>query len=334
MVTDSPFLEQIYSKASSNPKHIVLPEGEDDRIIRAAILAAERGIAEITLLGSPAKIQPVIEDTGKSPLNITIVEPSSCPRLENYTNELVKIRQHKGISREEARDTILQPLGYAAMMVKLNHADGTIGGAVHTTADTLRAALQIIGRAPSVDTVSSFFIMIADQPHHPFQGPVIFADCAMVIDPTARQLAQIGENAALSVSTILGIDPSVAFLSFSTAGSGSHEKVQTVQEAIQIAKEKYSDWIIDEELQFDAALDPLIRQRKAPHLLLDTPPNVFVFPNLDAGNIGYKIAERIGGMKAVGPVLQGLAKPANDLSRGSKVEDILSLIAITGLQAG
>ena len=219
------------------------------------------------------------------------------------------------------------------MMVRQNHADGTIGGAVNTTADTLRAALQIIGRSPNVDTVSSFFIMIADKPHHPFQGPVIFADCAMVIDPTALQLAQIGETAALSASTILGIKPKVAFLTFSTAGSGAHERVQRIREAIQIAKVNYPDWIIEEELQFDAALDPTLRKRKAPNLNLDVPPNVFVFPNLEAGNIGYKIAERVGGMKAVGPVLQGLAKPANDLSRGSKVEDILSLIAITGLQA-
>ena len=332
MGSDSPFLEQVFAKASANPHHIVLPEGEDNRIIQAAILAARKGIAEITLLGSPAKIQPVIEDSAKSPLNLTVVDPSSSPWLEEYTNELVRIRQHKGVNREEARNTVLQPLGYAAMMVKLGHADGTIGGAVHTTADTLRAALQIIGRSSDVDTVSSFFIMIADKPYHPFHGPVIFADCAMVIDPTAMQLAQIGENAALSASTVLGIKPKVAFLSFSTAGSGSHEKVQRIQEAINIAIAKYPDWIIGRELQFDAALDPLLRQRKAPDLDLDKPPNVFIFPNLDAGNIGYKIAERIGGMKAVGPVLQGLAKPANDLSRGSKIEDILSLIAITGLQ--
>lgn len=329
---NSPFLAQVFAKACAKPRHIVLPEGEDSRIIQAAILASERGIAKITLLGSPAKIQRVLDDSEKSPSNLTIVDPSSSPLLEEYTNELVRIRQHKGIGRKEARDTILQPLGYAAMMVKLDHADGTIGGAVHTTADTLRVALQIIGRSPDVDTVSSFFIMIADKPYHPFQGPAIFADCAMVIDPTAMQLAQIGEYAALSASTVLGIKPKVAFLSFSTAGSGSHERVQRIQEAIKIAQDKYPDWIIGKEIQFDAALDPLLRQRKAPDLDLDMPPNVFVFPNLDAGNIGYKIAERIGGMTAVGPVLQGLAKPANDLSRGCKVEDILSLIAITGLQ--
>ena len=333
MQPDLPFLAQVFAKASANRRHIVLPEGEDNRIIQAAILAADKGIADITLLGPQAKIQPVIEDSTNSPLNITVVDPSASPWLEEYTSELVRIRQHKGISRAEARAVVRQPLGYAAMMVKLGHADGTIGGAAHTTADTLRAALQIIGRSPEVDTVSSFFIMIADRPHHPIRGPVIFADCAMVIDPTAKQLAQIGEKAALSASTVLGEEPKVAFLSFSTAGSGSHERVARVQEAIAITKGKYPDWVVASELQLDAALDPLLRQRKAPDLALDIPPNVFIFPNLDAGNIGYKIAERIGGMKAIGPVLQGLAKPANDLSRGSRIEDILALIAITGLQA-
>lgn len=332
MVANSPFLEEVYAKARAKRCHIVLPEGEDQRIIQAAILAAEQGIADITLLGSTDRIHSKMADSKPSLSNILIVNPVSSPLVEGYIDELIRIRSHKGITEEEARKTILQPLGFAAMMVKQNHADGTIGGAVNTTADTLRAALQIIGRSPNVDTVSSFFIMIAE-PHHPFQGPVIFADCAMVIDPTALQLVQIGETAALSASTILGIKPKVAFLTFSTAGSGSHERVQRIHEAIQIAKANYPDWIIEEELQFDAALDPELRKRKAPSLNLDVPPNVFVFPNLEAGNIGYKIAERVGGMKAVGPVLQGLAKPANDLSRGSKVEDILSLIAITGLQA-
>jgi len=332
MVADSPFLEVVFSKARAKRCHIVLPEGEDQRIIQAAILAAEQGIADITLLGSAERIHSKMTDSKPSLSNILIVDPASSPLVGGYIDELIRIRSHKGITEEEARSTIIQPLGFAAMMVKLSHADGTIGGAVNTTADTLRAALQIIGRSPNVDTVSSFFIMIADKPHHPLQGLVIFADCAMVIDPTALQLAQIGETAALSASSILGIEPKVAFLSFSTAGSGSHEKVTRIREAIKIAKANHSDWIIEEELQFDAALDPALRERKAPGLNLDATPNVFVFPSLEAGNIGYKIAERVGGMKAVGPVLQGLAKPANDLSRGSKVEDILSLIAITVLQ--
>ena len=332
MVADSPFLEVVFSKARAKRCHIVLPEGEDQRIIQAAILAAEQGIADITLLGSSERIHSKMTDSKPSLSNILIVDPASSPLVGGYIDELIRIRSDKGITEEEARSTIIQPLGFAAMMVKLSHADGTIGGAVNTTADTLRAALQIIGRSPNVDTVSSFFIMIADKPHHPLQGPVIFADCAMVIDPTALQLAQIGETAALSASSILEIEPKVAFLSFSTAGSGSHEKVTRIREAIKIAKANHSDWIIEEELQFDAALDPALRERKAPGLNLDATPNVFVFPSLEAGNIGYKIAERVGGMKAVGPVLQGLAKPANDLSRGSKVEDILSLIAITVLQ--
>lgn len=332
MTSDSSFLEKVFTKASANPRRIVFPEGEDDRIVEAAILAANRGIAKMTLLGSRANIHSMLQDSKHSSQYLAVIDPRVSPRLDEYIEELFQLRKHKGISREEARKIVSQPLGFAAMMVRLGHADGTIGGAVHTTADTLRAALQIIGKSSKVDTVSSFFIMLAEKNQSPFKGPVIFADCAMVIEPTARQLAQIGENAALSASIILGILPKVAFLSFSTAGSGSDERVLRIKEAIQITRNKYPDWIIEQELQFDAAIDPLLRKRKAPDLVLDTTPNVFIFPNLDAGNIGYKIAERIGGMRAVGPVLQGLAKPANDLSRGSKIEDILSLIAITGLQ--
>lgn len=242
------------------------------------------------------------------------------------------MRKHKGVSENTALATVSTPLGFAAMMVRQRDADGTIGGAVETTTNVVRTALQIIGRAPDVDTVSSYFLMLIDGGTR----PIIFADCGLVLQPTAPELASIAIASARSLTAMTGLEPKVAMLSFSTKGSvptGAHESLGRIAEAMEMVQTKAPDLAIDGELQFDAALLPEIAERKAPDSPVAGAANVFVFPSLSAGNIGYKIAQRIGGATALGPILQGLAKPANDLSRGCSAEDIYQMIAITGAQA-
>ncbi len=328
-----PFVQELFRRARHNPRHVVLPEGEDDRIIAAAQWAVREGLAKITLLGTPEIITPRIRDSDMPASWIEVVDPTRSLRLEDYAERFFELRKHEGISREKARKAVLQPLLFAAMMVHRDAADGTIGGAVNTTADTLKAALQVVGRKQHVKTVSSFFIMLPHQRVQPIQSPVIFADCAMVVAPDAEQLAEIGLSTGESAHAILNQDPRIGFLSFSTSGSSKHRNVDTVTQALDMARKVRPNWFIPRELQFDAAVDEKLRQKKVPDLAFKGHPNVFIFPNLEAGNIGYKIAERIGGMTAIGPVLQGLAKPANDLSRGCKVEDIVALIALTCIQA-
>ncbi|MGI9400682.1 MAG: phosphate acetyltransferase, partial [Rhizobiaceae bacterium] len=236
-------------------------------------------------------------------------------------------------TRELAVEAVRNPLVLAAMMVRQDHAGGTIGGAVNTTGDTLRAALQVIGAAPGTRTVSSFFLMILDQSHHENPGVFAFADCALIVEPNSPQLAQIAISTADSFQAITGSEPKVAMLSFSTKGSAKHPRVEKVSEATAIVREHRPDLMIDGELQYDAAFVPDVAASKAPQSKIAGKANVFIFPSLEAANIGYKIAQRIGGATAIGPILQGMDKPANDLSRGCSVEDILHLIAITACQA-
>ena len=330
-----PFLEKLFHRVQQNPKHIVLSEGEDDRVIKAALYSSQHGLASITLLGSKEIINPKIGSQRGLKLPIQIVDPLHSIDSKKFSQALYTLRKHKGMNKSVAEIAIQHPLNYAAMMVNRNQADGTIGGAVYTTADTLRVALQLVGtKQKGSSTITSFFILIPGTENAPIQSPVLFADCALIVEPDSEQLAEIGLSSAHSVKSVLGLTPKVGFLSFSTAGSGKHPNVEKVCRAIEIARTKYPEWIIPLELQMDAAIDGALRKRKAPDLKFDGHPNVFVFPNLESGNIGYKIAERFGGMKAIGPVLQGLARPANDLSRGSKVDDIIALIAITSLQSG
>jgi len=326
------FLKELFQQFKKKHCHIVLSEGEDDRVIAAAIYVAQESRTTITLLGRSEIILSKISHHKLSSA-IKVVDPAQSEFIPAYSETYFSLRRHKGITREFARKAVTHPLNYAAIMVKENHAMGTIGGAVYTTADTLRAALHVIGRKPDTGHISSFFIMLPETEKTPIKSPVLFADCAMIVEPSAEQLAEIGLAAGHTAEKLLGTKPQVGFLSFSTAGSGNHPNVDKVKEALQIACLKKPNWIIPQELQFDAAIDPILRRKKAPNLEFEEHPNVFVFPNLEAGNIGYKIAERIGGMVAVGPVLQGLAKPANDLSRGCQVDDIIALIVITCLQA-
>ena len=324
-------LDRIFTEARRDPARLVLAEGADERVSAAAVEAAGRGIARLTLLCSRESARG-LRTVHREHSGIDIIVPAESSRFGEYAERYEKLRSHKGVSRNDAIRAMMDPLGFAAMMVRCNDADGTIAGAVATTADTIRAALQIIGTEPGVRQVSSFFLMIPAN-EAVFGNAVLFADCALSVNPGPEELAEIGVATANWTQPMLGEAPNVAFLSFSTKGSSMHEQARVVAEAVSIARAARPDAAIEGEIQFDAAIDPVVRQRKAPDSKVQGLPNVFVFPNLSAANIGYKIAERIGGMTAVGPVLQGLSRPANDLSRGCATEDILNLIAITSVQA-
>ena len=325
-------LEQIKSKAAKLHKTIVLCEGEDSRVVRAAQMATEEGIAKIVLLGDEASIRaanPQADLTG-----IQIVDPLTDSRLPSYRDKLVELRASKGMTPEQATELLKDGTYFGAMMLKFGDVDGLVSGACHSTANTLRPGLQIIKTAPGVSAVSSFNLMICPPQGNQYcpDGLVVFADCGLNPVYTAEGLADCAISTAQSAKNIAGIDPKVAMLSFSSKGSAKHDNVTLVQEATRIAKEKAPDLKLDGELQFDAAIVPSVGEMKAKGSLVAGHANVFIFPDLQAGNIGYKIAERLGGFMAVGPICQGFAKPLNDLSRGCKAEDIVAAIAITALQ--
>jgi phosphate acetyltransferase len=323
-------LDRIFAACRAGPRHILLSEGEDPRIQEAAARAVGEGLARITLLGDPGRIPA--ELVGRQGA-VTVIDPANAPDLDMLADECLRLRGAKGVTPEQARELVRTPLVQAALRVRLGQADGTVGGAVATTADTVRAALQFIGRAPGINTVSSFFLMLSCAKDAPIKGGMVFADCGLVISPTARELADIALASAASAQALLAARPRVALLSFSTAGSAEHESLVRIHEALRIARAADPELEIEGEIQFDAAIDDTIRQRKAPASHLSARPNVFVFPDLASGNIGYKIAQRLGGLTAVGPVLQGLNSPSNDLSRGCSVEDILAMIAVTTAQS-
>ena len=326
-------LDHILQAARSAPRHIVLAEGEDPRVVQAAVRAAREGIAGITLIGSREIVEERLAAAGATPGEIEVQDPASSPLAPRLADAYHVLRKGKGVDAAAAADVIRSPLVFAAMMVREGHADGTVGGAVATTADTVRAALQTIGRAPGVGLVSSFFLMMLCEPHHVKKGAFVFADCGLVVDPDAAGLADIAVMSARSYEALAGKPAKVAMLSFSTAGSASHERVSKVVEATRLAHAAAPGLAIDGELQFDSAFVEAVSAAKAPHSALHGEANVFVFPNLDAANIGYKIAQRIGGATAIGPILQGLAKPANDLSRGCNADDVFHMIAVTVVQA-
>ena len=325
-------LSEFIDSASLNPKRIVLAEGIDPRILDAAVAANDLGIGKITLLGNRATLIDELEKRGTS-AGVSVVDPETDDRRDEFIAKYKEIRAGRMIAPDEAQTMINDRLGFAAMMVREGHADGTIAGAVSTTADTIRAALKIIGRAVDTQRVSSFFLMFPPSRSGLFSKPVLFADCALTIEPNENELAEIAINSARSAATFLKETPRVAMLSFSTVGSANNSRTEKVRNAVAIANSHWPTLEIEGEIQFDAAVDANLRMRKNPGSRMTGMPNVFVFPSLEAANIGYKIAERVGGMKAVGPILQGLAKPANDLSRGCTSNDILSLIAVTSAQA-
>lgn len=327
-------LRAILGTASASDKIIALSEGDDPRVVEGAVRAVKEDVARIILIGDGAKISALLDaHEGFDPTRIDILDPAHSSITTELAEALFNRRKHKGMTLEEAGQQITNRLTFAAMLVHQGIADGTVGGAVETTSDTVRAALQIIGTAPGTTMVSSFFLMLFCQDHHEVKGARIFADCGLVVDPNAEEMAEIARASAASYSALTGNTARVAMLSFSTSGSAEHPKVSKVVEATRIAREKDPNLLIDGELQFDAAFVPEVAAQKATDSPLKGEANVFVFPSLNAGNLGYKIAQRIGGVEAIGPVLQGLAKPANDLSRGCTAEDILHMIAVTAVQA-
>lgn len=319
-------LAAIAARAAADIKHIVLSEGIDPRVQQAARAAADQGLARITILG-PATLADQVGDS------VAIEDPDTSDHHPDFAAAFHKLRAHKGMTAERAAETVRQPLVFAAMMVRQGLADGTVGGAIHTTSDTVRAALQVIGKRKGAPLVSSFFLMVLPDGHPMGRGGMIFSDCGLVIEPSAEELAAIAQQAAASGRALLDTVPKVAMLSFSSKGSARHPAVDKVAEATQIAQAAAPDLAIDGELQFDAALIPSVAASKAKGSPVAGQANVMVFPTLDAGNIGYKIAQRIGGATAIGPVLQGLAQPANDLSRGCSADDIVQMVAVTAVQA-
>ncbi|MEN0087143.1 MAG: phosphate acyltransferase [Pseudomonadota bacterium] len=309
-------MDIIYERAREIRRHIVLPEGHDPRVVEGANRAVELELADVTLLGGAEGI-----DIASSAL------------LSPLQEQLLALRARKGMTEERAAQAVCEPLNFAAMMVREGYADGTLAGAVHTTGDTVRTAFQLIGRAQGVGSVSSFFLMVLPDMGEG-ERTVTFADCALTIEPDAEQLAEIAIAAADNYAAFTGAIPRIGMLSFSTMGSADHAAARKMAKAAGLVAKTRPDLAVSGELQFDAAFVPSVGVAKAPGAKVQGDANVFVFPSLEAGNIGYKIAQRIGGAQAIGPVLQGLAKPANDLSRGCSSQDVTDMVAVTAVQAG
>lgn len=327
-------LEDILTSAKNDKQRIVLPESTEERTLKAADLLIKDGVAHIVLIGDESEI----EERAKS-LNLNniekaiVVNPKSHDKKEAYIELLCELRKHKGMTKDKAETLVENPLYLACLMIKNGDADGEVAGAKNTTGDVLRPALQIIKTLPGIRVVSGAFLMFTPQSEYGENGVLLFADCAVMPNPNANELAQIALSSSQTWRALVGEDPRVAMLSYSTKGSAQHEMVDKVVEATRIAKEMSSDLIIDGELQADAAIVPSISKAKAPDSVLGGKANVLVFPTLETGNIAYKLVQRLGNVKAIGPILQGMAAPINDLSRGCSVEDIYQMVAVTANQA-
>jgi phosphate acetyltransferase len=328
-------IESIKEKARKHLKTVVLPESYDERMLVAAQNIVEQGIAKIVLLGNPATVTAAATAKGVSLAGVEILEPASAPKLSQYVEKLVELRKSKGLTAEQAKAllTAADNLYFAGMMVREGDADGEVAGATGTTGDVLRAAFQTVGPVPGIKTVSSFFLMATQTPNFGENGVILFADCAVNPNPDAQALAEIAVATAKNCKSFLDVPARVAMLSFSTKGSASHADTDKVIKALEIAKSIDPQLSVDGELQADAALIQAVGQKKAPGSTVAGQANVLIFPTLDAGNIAYKLVERLAGAKAIGPVIQGLAKPVNDLSRGCSVQDIVDVTAITAVQA-
>jgi len=327
-------LERLKVKALANPRKIVLPEGEEPRTVKAASIITKEKLAHVTLVGNRAKIEAVAKEQGVDVSTVPSIDPETSPRFEEYAQAYTEARKAKGMTIEEARKIMKDTVFYGTMMVHKGEADGLVSGALHSTGDTIRPALQFIKTKPGISLVSSVFIMIVPDCEYGDAGTFIFADCAVVPNPTDKEMAEIAIASAETGRILTGLDPKVAMLSFSTYGSAKHELVDKVKRAVAIAKAQAPHLLIDGEMQADAAIIPKVGKSKAPGSPIAGQANVLIFPDLQSGNIAYKLVERLAKAQAIGPFLQGLNKPVNDLSRGCSVEDIVNVTMITSLQAG
>jgi phosphate acetyltransferase len=328
-------IEEIVERAKANRQRIVLPEGTEERTLKAANQILTDGVADLILIGDPAEIEACAKEWGLGNIHkATIIDPENNPKAEEYAQLLCELRKKKGMTIEEAREIVKSPLYLGCLMIKNGDADCQVAGALNTTGDVLRAAFQVLKTKPGISCVSGAFIMQLPE-HLPYgtDNMLIFADCAVVPDPTAEELAEIAMSTAETAKNVAGIDPVIAMLSFSTKGSAKHERVDKVIKAVEIVKEKAPQLCLDGELQSDAALVESVGKSKAPGSPVAGRANTLVFPSLEVGNIAYKLVQRLAGAVAVGPVLQGLGAPVNDLSRGCLVEDIYKTIIVTCNQA-
>ncbi len=330
------FVKVMKTRAVEYQNRLVLPEGTEERTVAAAARIINEKLAkEVTLLGDLCAIKKIASDKGIDLSGVTLVDPETSPWFSDFCQTYYESRKHKGMTPEQSRIDMKSTLRFGAMMVKLDKADSMVAGAESTTADVLRSGLTIIGTAPGSKTASSCFVMQMKDKNWGSDGMMIFSDCAVIPTPTAEQLSDIAVSASLSCKNLIGVEPVVAMLSFSTKGSGGKDdNVLRVQEAVRLAKEKAPDLLLDGELQADAALVPSVTQKKAPGSPVTGKVNTLVFPDLGSGNIGYKLVQRLAGAEAFGPFLQGFAKPISDLSRGCSIDDIVTVAAVTMVQAG
>ena len=327
------FIDQIKERAKKEIKTIILPEATDIRILKATQIVKKEQYANVILVGDTEKVNEIARENNIDISGIEIINPEKSKNTEKYAKELYELRKNKGLTQEEAKRLVLNPVYYGMMMLKLNEADGLVSGAAHSTSDTLRPALQILKTAPDTKLVSAFFVMVVPNCEYGANGTFIFADSGLNEEPDSEKLSEIAISSSKSFKQLIGEEPKVAMLSYSTYGSAHSASTEKVIEATKKAKEKEPNLIVDGELQLDAAIIPEIAEFKAPNSVLKGNANVLVFPDLGAGNIGYKLVQRLAKAEAYGPLCQGIAKPVNDLSRGCSAEDVAGVVAITAVQA-